>query len=137
MYLLQRALILVLGLSLFGCDHSQPSYEYLMQHPDLLRQAALSCEKADASSSYCEIVMYAATNAQTMLTQQQSDPERFGERILETQMALAKTRDDIQSLEQSIKQPTDDKLVQLKKMEADASQELMVMLAIVGINSPD
>lgn len=137
MHLRNRLWIYLLGLALVGCDTSQPNYEYLMQHPDLLRQAALRCEKSVALSAYCEVVMYAATNAQTMLTQQQADPERFGERILETQMALANTQRDIKLIEQSAKQSTDEKLVQLKKMEADASQELTVMLAIVGINSPD
>lgn len=132
-----HGLYLLVGLTLVGCDSSQPSYEYLMQHPSELRDAALRCQQLTVQSHYCDIVLYAATNAQTMLTQQQSDPERFGERILETQMALANTQRDMTLFESSAKQANNEKWQQLKKMEADARQELTVMLAIVGINSPD
>lgn len=145
------AALVLITFSLFGCKERQ-SYTYYMRHPLVLKQEVTECqssfEKTKDQAAKCEIVMYAALNMTALINQQQQDPEKFGQRILDAQENYIKLKeaviqasqvvDDLKSKNTS---PADlrsaqDDLYKAKKACADQLQEIRVFLAVVGLGSP-
>lgn len=110
------AILLLLMLS--ACEQRKYTYAYLMQHPTVLKRAVAACKpESTAQTEQCEIVLYAAAQFTSLLNEQQSDPQAFGERLLRAQMLYAKANHG--------------------ENLADEKQEINDMLAVIGVNSPE
>jgi len=114
------ALIFV-PLVLAGCNE-EVTYSYLIQHPSFLQKEAARCQSYDTltknQEAYCEMVDRAVRDVISLINEQQEDPEGFGQRILDAQIAChkrsAQTKPDF------------------KKCE-----EAKVLLAVAGLNTPE
>lgn len=80
---------------LIGCTppHSY-SYDELMMHPPLLQTEIQYCQAR--TSSYCSEVNRAAGDFMKLALEQQNNPEKFGERILQEQMNSVENKIAIQ-----------------------------------------
>jgi len=104
------------GLLLLGCqDHH--TYDYLMTHPQVLEKKAAQCQ--GSTDEQCRVVQQAANDFYQLMTAQQSDPEKFGNQILqdETACQAAKTAGN-------------------EKLYADLQQKIRYELAVVSMTSP-
>jgi len=145
-------ILIVLPLLLIGCKEKQ-SYSYYMRHPLELKNEITECqsilEKTKEQAAKCEIIMYAAMNITALVNQQQQDPEKFGQRILEAQENYAKfkltekqARTGLDELKNKNASPAElrtaqDDFYKAKKASVDQLQEIKVMLAVVGLGSPE
>jgi len=145
-------ILIVLPLLLIGCKEKQ-SYSYYMRHPLELKGEITECqsilEKTKEQAAKCEIIMYAAMNITALVNLQQQDPEKFGQRILEAQENYAKlklterqARNSLDELKNKNAPPAElrtaqDDFYKAKKASADQLQEVKVMLAVVGLGSPE
>lgn len=147
-----RFLTLVLFFPLLmGCKEKQ-SYSYYMRHPLELKQEITECQasfvKTKDQAAKCEIVMYAAVNMAALINQQQENPEKFGQRILEAEENYSKLKAAVNQASKVLDElknknaaPADlraaqDDLYKAKKACADQLQEINVFLAVVGLGSP-
>jgi hypothetical protein len=146
---LMSSLILI---ALSGCN-KKLSYSYLMQHPDVLKQKIADCQSTDEKSKEeikeCEIVLYAAANMVSLINEQREDPEKFGLRILNIEIAYMKAKEELRIAQQAViplqhkkamneeLQPANKALDQAQKSYLDKREELRVLLAVMGLNSPD
>ena len=137
---------------LSGCNENM-TYEYLMENPQVLKHEVLDCqsstEKSQREISQCEIVMYAASNFNALVTEQQSDPEKFGQRIMETETTVATIKASKIRAEQMLAtlkgkkaSPAEMKSAQVAvdgftKALRDKKTELKILLAVMGLNSPE
>lgn len=137
---------------LTGCEKTY-DYSYLMQHPQVLKKEIGRCQGDGYISpnkvEYCKIVMYAGENMLSILQQEQDNPEKFGERILTIETAVAKAKialDDAQKAYQALKEKqagedtvskAKEKRDRLEKIYNDQYQEMQVMLTVIGINTPE
>lgn len=80
-------ILIVLILLLSSCE-VELTEDYLIENPQSLEQAAIRCEQNDNNNlSECEIVKKVMTDLMMLSDEQSADPEKFGEKILRTQMA--------------------------------------------------
>lgn len=137
---------------LMGCSE-QHTYSYLMQHPAVLKNDLTDCQssiqKTKEQAKQCEVVMNAAANVMTILNEQQQDPEKFGQRVLdmETQYeqsksALHQAQEALENLKKNQAAAADiaaaqTKLDQQKQACDEQLQEIKIFLAVIGINSPE
>lgn len=151
-YIFRFFILVLFSILLIGCNEKQ-SYSYYMRHPLELKQEITECqsilEKTKEQAAKCEMVMYAAMNITALINQQQQDPEKFGQRILDAQENFAKlkqaeeqARGILDGLKIKNASPTElrmaqDDLYKAKKASADQLQEVKVMLAVVGLGSPE
>lgn len=138
--------------ALTGCK-DKISDTYLKEHPAFLIQEVDRCQamqsKTEAQSAQCDIIMNAAVSLKPIVDEQQSEPEKFGQRVLDAEMAYAKMKVDLNAASQAVQslraknassveiQTAQAKLDEMKKQTADKRQELRVLLAVVGLSSPE
>jgi len=150
--MLQNILIILLPILLTGCKENL-TYPYLMQHPQVLKNAVENCqatkEKSKEEASQCEIVMNAATNLMSVMNEMQENPEQFGQRVMDAENAYVKAKNELYLAQQELadlqkKQATpaglkaaQDKIDNAKKGYEGKREEVKVMLAVIGINSPE
>jgi hypothetical protein len=102
---------------LSACQQGEPAdvYTNLMQHPALLQNEIQACKSQDltmkAVSAQCETVKRAGEQMSLLVEQQRSDPQEFGVHILNAEMQSAKAARD--------------------------SNEVKILLAVVGLSSPE
>lgn len=146
------ALMVLVTLVLTGCEE-KITYSYLMQHPNELKKAILDCQRNGANTEeqarQCEMVMYAANNMLSIITEQQADPEKFGQRIMETQLAFVKANDQLQQATQTLTAlqtkkasatdlaKAEDNVATAKKTVEAKQKEIDVMLAVLSMSSPE
>lgn len=85
-----------LGL-LFGLTSCQPenkTYDYFMQHPDIVQSTLAECDTN--SSETCETARRAEHDFQALMNDRDTDPERFGEKILLAENDLVQKRLDLE-----------------------------------------
>lgn len=144
--------ILFLPLLLNGC-RDKKTYSYYMQHPAALSGAIARCqsepEKTGDKAAECEIVMFAAENMISLINEQQDNPEKFGQRILDAQMAYSTLKQQADEASQSYQRLqmahasdaqlriAKDDLYKANKTCADKLEQIKTMLAVVGMGSPD
>lgn len=137
---------------LMGCKKELTS-SYLLQHPQVLKQEVTHCQlmgqKTAEQEARCRIVMDAAVDLTMMLNKQQEDPEKFGQQLLDTEIACIKLKNEWQKGEQHIaslkaKQAS---VAELKAAQTDLDkvreqyhqqhEDIKNMLAIIGLSSPE
>ncbi|VVC76239.1 hypothetical protein AQUSIP_15450 [Aquicella siphonis] len=145
-------IILFAPVLLAGCK-DKASYSYYMQHPAALKAAVTSCQseynKTADRAAECEIVLFAAENMISLINEQQENPEKFGQRILTAQMDYMVLKQRAAEADQSYQQlknthapdarlrTAKDDLYKAKKACADKLEQIRILLAVVGMGSPD
>lgn len=145
-------IVSLMFLTLTGCKEPL-SYSYLMRHPQVLKKEIDNCQDDELSSTeraqYCRMIMFAAENMLSYLKQQQESPENFGNRLLSMEMKVAKTKLALREAQKVLnalleKDSADKELRQakekrdeLKTLYKEQCQEMKVMLAVIGINTPE
>ena len=135
-----------------GCKEKL-TYSYLLTHPAILKDAITDCKDSDTPSpemtTHCEMVLTAAENIASIITEQQADYEKFGQRILQTEIAYGKAKESIQTARQQLALLKRDRaaqdVIQAAQVALDKAkqaceakqQEVQVLLAVVGMNSPE
>ncbi len=141
-----RFLVLcVCGFLLASCGQPEKDSAYLLAHPFELQKAVLNCEKAtslsSAESDRCDDVMKTAQTFRAILDEYQAGPEQFGQAILQTQMDIASTQQELTNLEKqfsvSKEAALQEKITTMQTKLADLKQQAAEKLAVIGINSPE
>lgn len=115
--MLKTSLLLLLAMGLLtACDQQQTySKFYLMTHPAALQKTIQTCHKmqvmAQSFSEQCRIANEANIEISNLVNEQQSNPQGFGQRILEAEMRYA--------------------------VQGDNGDEIKILLAVVGLSSPE
>lgn len=80
---------LALFFSLFftGCHQLPLTYEFLMQHPDIINKEFTHCQNESTSAS-CDLVQQAAKDFLLLSEERANDPLAFGKKIRDAQMVL-------------------------------------------------
>lgn len=149
---MKKLIILLCALGLVGCRHHL-DYMYLMQHPHELEQEIKHCEdiakQPGAKAGQCEMVMYAGANFKSILDEQQADQEKFGQQVLDAQIRYVKLKDAVSGQEKILhdlrvsKAPDNEiasaqaKLDDAKKDAQTLHDKINIMLAVIGVNSPE
>lgn len=119
-------LLLSVVVLLTACQR-QYSYEYLMEHPERLSVARERCQRKTLSEQECVLVNKASQDVMALSLQYTSDPMNFGQKILQSQIALAKLQTALKTAtaaynEVSQKEPTDDAVIQAQKMRVKEAE---------------
>lgn len=96
----------VLSLCLLTGCKDEMSFSYLFQHPDVLNKIISQCQVASdkPQTPECERAMYAAANSMVAMAELQSNPEKFGERILDDQMKTVTLEQTLQTAKAHLQQ---------------------------------
>lgn len=138
-----------------GCNNEALTYDYLMQHPAVLQKEIGRCEamsfreRSNAQNAQCKIVADASNKMTELVTDQHNDPQEFGQRILDLQMASALTKQELVNAQTQLdalkakhasEQEIDAQqkmLLEIQKAHADQDLQVKTLLAVVGIESPE
>jgi hypothetical protein len=150
--LLNSVLITVGCFSISAC-HADMTRTYLLTHPEQLKKEIEVCHEPGSQTAehnnYCEMVMSAADQFIKMLNEQQRDPENFGMRVMDAQIACAGKKqalDDAQQhldylLEQRALPEEMNKATEtVNKANADylaSKLQVEILQAVIGVNSPE
>lgn len=150
MSLIQYVLLAVVFLGLAGCQNPNYSLDYLVEHPLLLKDEIEYCQslanKTPAQAQRCETAMTAGATLMALLSERQQDPEKFGQRVIDNEVACVKARQAYQAAQQGadVKQLRGNELQEAHKKVAEAKQlyedkrkEVKALLAVIGMNSPE
>lgn len=107
------AIIFTLTLSACGGVDQEDLYAYFLQHPLQLKNEIDSCHKTQDSSGRCGIALKAMEEVSALVADQHHDPQKFGEDILQLEMACSKTQDPA------------------------IREKIKVLLAVVSLSSPE
>lgn len=139
---------------LTACE-DQDNYQYLITHPTVMKKkmaacATLSKMASNVEKQRCEIVTNASTKFMAVVAEQQTDAEKFGVRVLTTETAYANAKAKVKQLEADLAQakaaPTADvaaihkleeDLAAAKKDSDDKREEVRMLLAVVGVSTPN
>lgn len=133
---------------LTGCEE-KISYSYLMEHPQKLQKEVEKCEENNSATEECKIVSYAANNVMMLINEQQADPEKFGDKLLQQQTELGELKIKINSAQQKLSQlkmqkenaekikAAQNNLEEMQKQYQDQYQEVKYKLAVIGLASPE
>lgn len=147
------ALLTLACLSQAACSSESHTYNYLVEHPLVLNQDMALCQSGAETSpdqqAQCEVARKAAVKVGGIIDQAQSDPERFGQLIMQKEDEMVKSREQLDQ--------ANSELVSLKAKNASAAelaaaetkvnsleaeyqqrdQDVKIMLAVAGLNSPE
>lgn len=145
-------LIILMAFAIAGCK-PKIDYSYLMRHPELLEKEFNACRNKNAKTSeeqvQCDMVAYAAANFSSMLIEQQQDPQGFGQRIMDAQIASMKAKEEFQREEAAFnalktKNTTSaeiaaaqEKVDQAKQSYQQKAETVKVMLAVLSLTRPE
>lgn len=145
-------LIVSAALMLTGCE-DKLSYSYLISHPIKLKAAVEKCQsmttKTEEQSTQCEVVMFAATNFMSVLSDEQNNPQQFGQRIMQSEINNVAAEQQVISAQKALddlrqqKAPdanikvAQEKLITAKKNYQEKRDELKLLMGVAGLNSPE
>ena len=76
---------MIFSLFLCACQQHPVTYDYLMQHPDVLQTEAENCNNASDTQKSCADVKKAARDFMDLVNARAREPEKFGQQILALQ----------------------------------------------------
>jgi hypothetical protein len=121
-----KAGILLAALFLLnGCDKTPHDYDFLMTHPDVLKDEADRCQAVATADPSCDLARRAAHDFSALVYNRGVDPQGFGSRILKAQTQLADTEQAMQRMSGTPKQV-------MEKNYKQQRESLDVMLAVVA-----
>src|SRR5581483_8444278 len=99
-------LALFLTLALFGCEQRPTTLNDLLKRPLLVKEKAATCRasltKTAEQEAQCLLVMEAATKIMAIIVEQQTDPEKFGEGILQNETQCSELIQKITATKRSL-----------------------------------
>lgn len=145
--------LLLISCLLAGCGEEK-NLTYLTDHPLILKQEIINCQTNTAvvdrgQNAYCQTVMTAATKVIAIINEQQENPEKFGQKILEAETQLIKLKNKMHQLERLLStvkadRGKTDEIISLQSQYElskiayrDQYQTVKTLLAIAGLNSPE
>lgn len=140
MFSLSR-IIIVAGATLLmsGCQQEEHSLSYLLQHPLVLEKEYDRCQALQkvepAEEAQCEVVNKAVKKISDVVSEQRSQPEKFGANILAAEMAVADYSAQLAKAHDA-KSPKA-KIDILQQKLDDKRNEVYAMLAILGMSPPE
>lgn len=148
-------LVLVLSSTVFflaGCE-KPVTYAYLIQHPTVLKKELDNCQlttvNTKAQTERCEIVLYAATTLASLINDMQQDPEKYGQAIMDQEVACVKLKTDQHDLQKALATLSEKnassaeidvlkiKLDQAEKKYQEQREKVKAMLAVAGMRRPE
>lgn len=96
--LIRFFILLVFSLVLISCK-KDITYEYLMQHPMELQNKYAYCMEEHDDNMQCEMIKKALRDFSQLVDERNSNPEEFGHKIMQLQMALTKSAETNQQEE--------------------------------------
>jgi hypothetical protein len=142
-------LMVILALVLTGCK-GKMSYSYLLNNPAVFQEEVNRCQlnrdTSKEASARCEKVLFAAANVQSLMDDMMQDPEKFGQKILDEEEACVNTKQALHQAEQALnqqqaspeaKQVAQDALSKAEKNYHDQHEKVQLLLAVVGMGSPE
>jgi predicted membrane protein len=146
------ATLFILISALVGCKQ-ELTYSYLMKHPNVLKQEVAECQSIDEKSNenikQCQITMNAAADLILIINEQQDDPEKFGQKILDSEIAAAKAKEKMYNAQQVLNRlksenspeaeikAAQNELHQAREDYKQRRENVKVLLAVVSMNSPE
>lgn len=150
--LYQSTILVSLTIALVGCNEKL-TYSYLIEHSNVLKQKVADCQSIDEKSSedisQCQIVMSAAADLIIIINEQQDDPEKFGQKILNAESDWVKAKEKLHDTQQILStletkkassvelQAAQRNLDQAKEAYKFKHDQVKVLLSVVGMNSPE
>lgn len=145
-------LILLMMLTLMGCKRDL-TYSYFIEHPMVLKQTVESCqllnEKSPEEIAQCAVARDAATTLTSVISEQQADPEKFGQRVMAIEAACVQAKETMMVAKKSVDallmqkapaaqlQAAQVKLAAATKVYQDQRNEMKMLLAVLGMASPE
>src|SRR5260221_13548421 len=84
--------LLIFTFLLLGCGQEEKNYDYYMLHPFELKQEALNCHpdilEMPQSTAKCKMLAKAMFRMTSIVAEQQTDPEAFGQRVMDAESRL-------------------------------------------------
>jgi hypothetical protein len=121
----KTGMLLVGLLMLNGCNQSPRDYDYLMTHPDVLKDEVNRCQAEETATASCDLARRAAHDFSALVYNRGVDPEGFGNRILKAQTQLVETEQTLQHMSGTPKQV-------MEKDYQNQRNSLEVLLAVVS-----
>src|SRR5580658_8859715 len=125
---------------LISSCHEELSYNYLIQHPDVLKSKLDDCQSAanlhKQLTPQCELVFYATANFMSVYEEAGNDPEKLGQQVLDAEGECVKAKSAYQTAQQTLDdltkgnaaaseiQTAKDNLEKTKKAYEDKNQEI-------------
>ncbi|MFZ2315673.1 MAG: EexN family lipoprotein [Gammaproteobacteria bacterium] len=139
---MKKIFLLMMTLLLSACFEKPPqpmTYAYLMQHPDELAKQYKQCETQKTAN--CELVEKAFFDFSNLFQDERQNPEGFGQRILEAELASQMAEDVLKMAQEAYtKQPTEEAqqvLARAEKAYQEKRDAVTYMLVVVGMGSPE
>lgn len=82
-----KKIMILLFLSLLGCDKKPFTEDFLLQHPATLQKEFARCE--NTTENHCDAVRQAANTFTQLLEERNEHPEAFGQQVMALQTQLA------------------------------------------------
>lgn len=131
----------------------QLTYSYLMEHPKTLQQEVDKCEainhKSNEQTQYCDIVMTAAVDFTSVFNEFQQDPEKFGKKVLESEIEYVKAKNELNHAKQQLNTLKSQKVAYADLQQAQneleradnayqgSETQMNILLAVIGTRSPE
>lgn len=149
---IKKIILIAISVGLMGCSQ-KTTYSYLIEHPTELKNQFDACQSLEQKSpdqvTQCEEVTRAAAYVSAVINEQQQNPEAFGQKVLDIEAANVKLEKAVEEAQQNIaalkaKQASASELQSAQQALASAEsqlntqrQQLKVMLAVIGLGSPE
>lgn len=146
-------LVCFCGLSLSACKQGSYTYEYLIQHPNVLEKEYDRCKSLQQMTSdqeeQCQVVDRAVNIVTETISEQRNGPEKFGLRVLLTEIAvndlqvkLDHAQEKLAALqansapEKAVQKATEE-VEGLTQAYNDKKNEVLMLLAVMGMSTPE
>lgn len=143
----------ILTLALSSCRQEEYTLDYLLEHPKVLEEELFFCSSNQVKSpeqiAQCKMIFRAQEKIKIYLDAMQTDPEKFGQRILNLETTIGQLKTACEKANNvlaaiKLKHPTPAELqaaelTSSKAQEAyeEKKQELNILLMMAGLNSPE
>lgn len=137
-----RSLLLLIILPvLTGCQHPL-TYAYLMTHPAALEKKVAYCQRGGVSNQddeSCKLIMHAATDFMALLREQQFDPEKFGNKIMQAEDACISAHEKMVQAKRDSLMSDKAKASYLAAKQAydEQYEQVRILLAVASTSSPE
>lgn len=153
MSLMHYISLVIAVMVLSGCQNTNYSQDYLIQHPNLVKKEIEYCQsllnKTPEQAKRCELVMNAAGILMALLSERQQDPEKFGRRVIDVEIGYVKAKQNYEAAQQLLNdlknkkmsnteiETAQVKVAETKQVYEDKRREMKTLLSVIGMSSPE
>lgn len=136
-----------------GCN-DKASLQDILDHPALLKKEMARCQSSvsrlsSAEQQWCQVVLAAGSRFMGMVADRETDPEKFGVRIITAEENYAAAKNQLVIQQQKVTelqtkqasatelQKAQDQLVLAQKNYREKQQEVKLLLAVIGTSAPN